>query len=536
LVSSPGVKISPSFSPDGNEVAFVWKGDSPTDQDAYHIYVQLVGAGVPLRLTHASISDRFPAWSPDGRFIALLRGGHPGAYYIIPALGGPERKLADADIAPYTGGGISWSPDGKYLAVADSGGKANPESANRIFYISAESGERTDSKIETPGPFVERPAFSPDGKDLAFISGPGFLSNDVYVAPVSGGKPRAITSLHSAIDGVSWMPDGQELVFASDHLGTTTLWRINRSGNAPEALSIAADNAGNPSVAMHGDRLVLERYAADTNVWRAPLSSADRAAPIALIVSTREDANPAFSPDGTHIAFASTRAGTFDIYTSSADGSNPVQLTSMKAGMTGSPAWSPDGKQIAFDSRANGQGDIYIISAEGGSARRLTNGPYDSYTPSWSRDGRWLYYTSSEPGSPIWKLSPDGGIPVQIAKQGGSRVVESRDARSLYYFRDGAIWKSDLRGGSETRVINASDFQDWRLCGNDLCILQRTSARSAEFVRYDPVTARKDSRALDIGPPVGAPRGIDVSPDGRWALYTRADSIVSDILLVENFR
>ncbi len=83
-------------------------------------------------------------------------------------------------------------------------------------------------------------------------------------------------------------------------------------------------------------------------------------------------------------------------------------------------------------------------------------------------------------------------------------------------------------------MIDAADFQDWRLCGNEICVIQ-TSGRSAEFVRYDPVTGRRQSKPLDIGPPVLTGSGIDVSPDGRWLVYTRADSVESDIMMVENF-
>ena len=534
FTSSPGDKGSAVFSPDGNEVAFNWVGEGSGDRNVHHIYVQLVGTGTPLQLTKASESDHDPAWSPDGRFIAFRRGRHPAAYYIIPALGGAERKLADADLAYLAGSGLAWSRDGKYLAAADGGAKA-AAGGTRIFYISVESGERRESKIELPGQYILDPTFSPDGKELAFIGGPGFLSNDVYVASVNGGKARALTSLRSQMGRADWTPDGRELVFDSDHQGTSTLWRISRAGGEPQPLGIAADNANEPAIAPHGNRLVFSLYAVDTNIWKVPLSPTDHAAPSKMIASTRQDSDPAFSPDGSRLAFTSNRAGSFEIYIAASDGSNPVQLTSMKVGTTGSPAWSADGKQIAFDSRANGQGDIYLINSEGGSARRLTKGPYDSAIPTWSRDGRWIYFSSSAPGSPIWKVSPQGGDPVPVTKTGGMAAIEGKDGHSFYYFRDGAIWRNDVSSENETRMIDAENFQDWRLCGNEICVTQKSSGQLAVFVRYDPVTGRKQSKPLDIGPPVGAGRGIDLSPDGRWLLYTRADSVESDIVLVENF-
>jgi len=535
FTSSPGFHGISAFSPDGNEVAFVWAEDSSSGLDPMqHLYVQLVGAGTPLRLTNASESDHAPAWSPDGRFIAFRRGGHPPAYYIIPALGGVERKLADGDMSSMPGGwGMDWSPDGKYLAVVDAGEKADPGGAKRIFYISVESGERRESKIELPGQSVADPRFAPDGKELAFIAGSGG-SNDVYVASVGGGKARALTSLRSGIGGVDWTPDGRELVFSSGHQGPNTLWRISRAGGDPQPLSVAADNAYFPRIAAHGHRLLFLHLAFHTNIWRAPLSPTDHGTPSRIVASTREDSSPALSPDGSRLAFASNRGGSFEIYVSAADGSNPVQLTSMKTG-SGSPAWSADGKQIAFDSRANGQGDIYLISAEGGSPHRLTKGPYDSEVPTWSRDGRWIYFTLVAPGTPIWKVSPQGGDPIPVTNTGGLRAIESEDGHSLYYFRDGAVWKNDLSSGKETRMIDAKDFQDWRLCGNQICVVQ-TSGRSAAFVRYDPASERKQSKPLDIGSAGNIwDTGLDVSPDGRWLVYTRADSVESDIMMVENF-
>ena len=94
----PGVERYPSFSPDGNHVAFTWTGPK---QDNPDIYVQQIGAGSPLRLTTDPRNDYNPVWSPDGRWIAFLRGessrkhGGKSELRLIPPLGGPERKLAE---------------------------------------------------------------------------------------------------------------------------------------------------------------------------------------------------------------------------------------------------------------------------------------------------------------------------------------------------------------------------------------------------------------------------------------------------------
>src|SRR2546422_6279297 len=119
FTSSPGQKFNPAFSRDGNEIAYIWRGENDDTSD---IYVKLIGAGAPLRLTSSPAAEYCPAWSPDGRYIAFIRDGPLGdrAYYLIPALGGAERKIGEAyGQRQIYEACLDWSRDGKYLLVAD---------------------------------------------------------------------------------------------------------------------------------------------------------------------------------------------------------------------------------------------------------------------------------------------------------------------------------------------------------------------------------------------------------------------------------
>jgi Tol biopolymer transport system component len=170
LTTYPGDVGGGAFSPDGSHVAFSWNGKN---QDNYDIYVKVLDAETPLRLTTDTAPDGFAAWSPDGRRIAFGRSKRawtpPASIYVIPSVGGPERRIVDlVPVNHYVPlAGLSWSADGKWLVFPDLSSSEGPFC---LYAISIETGEKR--KLTSPPATVlgdGLPAFSPDGRMHAGI-------------------------------------------------------------------------------------------------------------------------------------------------------------------------------------------------------------------------------------------------------------------------------------------------------------------------------------------------------------------------------
>ena len=540
FTSFPGQKSNPVFSPDGNQIAFFWDGGEAAESG---IYVKLIDAGMPLRIASlpaASAPNGLPlAWSPDGRQIAFARRGAEGGIFMVPALGGPERKLTDVT------GDFAWSPDGKTLAIA---GSNAPQQPSGISLLSLETGEWRRLTAPEVGVYGDRsPAFSPDGKVLAFIRSPSFLVDDIYLVHVSGGNPIRLTTDNLQLqEGLTWTANGKEIVYSSPRGGLPSLWRIPFFGGNPKRVIGIGEYAYSPSISRQGQKLAYVYRRVDRNIWRAPgpSSNSQGSAPVKLIASTREEVSPHYSPDGKQIAFVSDRSGSREIWVCAGEGQDAVQLTNFGGSHTGTPRWSPDGRQITFDSRPEGQSDIYLIGPEGGRPRRFTTEISDDVLPDWSRDGRWIYFGSNRGGDwQIWKAPAEGGPAVQVTRHGGYQVRESVDGKYIYYSkREAGIWMMPAEGGEESLVIDRLRYGYWDLWERGICFLSvgvsSTGVSVAPTIELLNLATRQTTTLVRLEkgrPPFGA-TNLTVSPDGQWILYWQADQVDNDIMLVENFR
>lgn len=528
----PGEESAPTFSPDGSQIAFAW---SPNETEGFDLFVKVIGSEKPLRLTTHPAGILSPAWSPDGRQIAFARQAHDGSgIYVVPALGGPERKLADAEFSYFLETIVSWSPDGKRLAFYD----AERTGHAGVFLLDVATLERR--WLGSPSRDCIQswvPAFSPDGTSLAVGCMASIGENDVFVLPASGGTGRRVAHVQGEFAGVSWSADSQSLVFASDG----DLWRVAVAGGRPEKI-LAGGDAALPAISRDGHRLAYARGIENYNIWQAPLAATTRSGgpPVKLVSSSRGQRNASFSPDGRRLAFDSNRSGHYEIWTSDADGSDASALTAFAGPITGSPKWSPDGRFIAFDSRAGGSSNIYVAPSEGGPLRRVTTGVNDCTLPEWSIDGRWLFFSGRGDGSDqIFKVPESGGQATQITRGGGSGPRASSDGTRIYYGGDGGIWSVSTEGGNERRLSGVPPFAPgfgaaWALNASGVYFMDPASSRPG--INFFNFSSAQILRVLDLpGRPLPW-SGMALSPDGRRLLYSQLDGIASDIMLVDSFR
>jgi eukaryotic-like serine/threonine-protein kinase len=541
LTTLPGLERSPSFSPDGNQIAFSWDGDNGNED----IYVKLIGAGSPLRLTTSSAPDVHPAWSPDGLSIAFVRiSDDDGGIFIISALGGPERRIGplkwEVEWDPY-GAGLSWSPDGRYLAFSD---RSAPEAPVSLFVMSLDQSVRR--KLTSP-PALSigdlAPEISRDGHSVAFIHVTSSGVSDIYRVPVAGGEPTRLTTGESWLGGVAWTPDDTALVFASGGGLGGSLWSVPAAGGKPERLPIGGDNASEPTTSRRENRLAFVQQTSAGDIWQldVPRRGQQISPPTRLIASTRHEAGPHFSPDGKRIAFHSDRSGSMEIWVCDAAGHNLLQWTSIGGRLTGTPRWAPDSRHVAFDSRAGDNSDIYVM-LEGGPPRRITSEGSDDVVPSWSTDGQSIYFASNRTGRwEVWKTGKEGGSAGQVTRHGGFAAFESSDGRTVYYAkgqRVAGLWSVPVKGGDETLVMElpeAGYWGYWALFDQGIYFVD-TSA-TPHVINFLDLGTRRITRIAALARPVVAlyAPGLTVSPDGRKILYVQEGHLNSDLVLVEKF-
>lgn len=483
-----------TISPDGNYVYYVIGQPNVPLRDLYQVSVL---GGTPKKIL-ADV-DTPVTFSPDSKRLAFVRGEPTkGEWHLIVAnADGTEEKPLAVLKSPQFYEIPAWSPDGKSIAVGFGDTSAGKEMT--VVSVNVEDGAQSNITSEK-WLVVKQVAWLADGSGLVMsavdrdsriqqlwhLSYPegtarrltndlnnyagislaaqtGDLvtirydqSSNIWITPITTDaqarathngptidttQARQITSGAAKYYGGAWTPDGK-IVYASDASGKRDLWIMDQDGGNQKQLTADAGDNVQPVVSPDGRYIVFvsDRKDARHNLWRIDIDGSNPK----QLTNGNFDRNPAFSPDGRWITYASMGVSHPNLWRVSIDGGEAVKLTDK---FSVAPMVSPDGKLIAcyyWDQKPDTQLGIALIPFEGGQPVKMLSLP--SPIVRWTPDGRSLTYVDSRSGvSNIWSQSIEDGKPVQLTDFKSDQIFAfewSRDGRHLAVAR--GIGTSDV--------------------------------------------------------------------------------------------
>jgi len=484
------------------QIAFVYGGD---------IWVMPKTGGTAMQVTHSPGEESWPRFSPDGSHIAYTAGYHGNDdVYVLPSAGGLPTRVTHQSHADRM---VEWHPDGRRLLFA-SRRESGRQSYSQFYLVSRNGGLPEKLRV----PYGELASYSPDGTRLAYITKitenypfkryRGGLASDIILYDLRNDSARNITA-NPANDGKpAWV--GDRIYFLSDQGPELRLniWkydtRLNTSAQVTrfEDFDISLMAAGPTDLVFAaGGSLFLmdaatERYAPVTVTVVSDRSvelprSADVSDRIANMTAAPEgkrvvfeargelfnvpaaegyvlnltrssgafDRDPAWSPDGKHIAYWSDRSGEYEIHIQSSDGRDPPrQLTNRRKGFGYRLYWSPDNGKLAFIDEANAIQVVDVasgvVTVAGDNDWNLSHPGRLGYPIAWSPDSRWIAFTQgmANANDAIFVFDVANGRAHQATSgfYQDANPVFSTDGKYLFYLtnRDLSATYSDMGDGT----------------------------------------------------------------------------------------
>lgn len=378
LTSSTGLDTTPSFSPDGSQIAY-----ASDKSGRFEIYVRPVEtAGREIAVTADGAQNVQPAWSPDGSRIAYYSLA-TGSLRVTPATGGQPRELAASGSEP------RWSPDGRWVAY-----RRGP-----VYSL------------------TQVDVFPPAGSTL-------------WIVAADGGEPRPLTrpgEPPGAHGAHTWAADGRKIYFTAGGR-QRSLWSVTPEGELAELPAAQRPYSG---LAAHPDGSLIATTtlgeSSPPGLWRLDLSHRPVRTEPLHITDMAVPLHPAVSRDGRQIAYAldtlSSNLWTFPVDPKSGRRIGELRpLTRESSDRTTFPQFSPDGSQVAYNMRRRGRlADVYLVSATGGEPRQITSGDPGEVMAQWLPDGKELVFSRTDRRSKrLVRLSLADGRETVLAEAPGA--------------------------------------------------------------------------------------------------------------------
>ena len=473
-------------------------------------------AGIdPIKLTRFAAEpeqESFPAFSPDGRSVAYIRGTIGNFELVVKPLDAPPSVSPVALATGQFQGSPVWTPDSTRVCysslrdlwcVSAAGGKpqrlladvasaAFSRDGNSLLFIRIENGKPSLLVSSPPGsePKVVEGVTLPDGAaDLREISPDGtklLLGNrnfsTAWVAPYPTGQPKKLEAPPSWTPlPAGWLPDSRHAVVieASDNLR----FRLVLTDTESSVRRLVAPDTGaiiSAAVSPDGKRIMYSTGQPDWDIGEYSMDG-KRLRPIA--VSPEMDISPSWSPSGDRFLYGVVSSRSGSIWTRSADGSGASILANASAGLY---KYSPDGRRIAGATRDIRGIGIETMPAAGGRTIRIVSAT-DINNLCWSPDGEWLWYASA---GKLAKVPSQGGQSVSVHDSVEGLIDCSPDGRLIAYTKKDGIHLISPEG-QQDRLLTSEGFYS---LASGLYGLRGQFSKSGDVLYL----LRDDARSIDV--------------------------------------
>jgi len=527
LTSYPGFEFFPAISPDGSRVAFAMSGPQGSQTN---LWIKEIDTDSTFTLPTQTGFPFLFAWSPDCGNIAYVNNETPKSIRLVSLEDGTDRELFLGDFPLW---GLDWSSDGKKIVISMRG--AN-KGALRLHLIHLDDNSiqcLTSAPIGVGSDIF--PAFSPDGRQLAFCRRHRNLYNRIHILSLINGDVEVLKPEFGKVTGLDWASDGKRLLIASfpEEIGLLQFFDF-ATGLLQEMNTQTSDIEGISS-AQAVDRIVVTEIQEDIDILAVDLRNReDLRFEESDFNSTKNDRNPAFSPDGTKTAFVSLRSGFSEIMVKDSADLAPRRLAQLKNWDVSNFFWSPDGKFIAANAISPDCTRVVVLDLDGNSSIISSEGCRDIAT-SWSADGTGIFIQSDRSGEEMtWLIRRDGSDPEIVMPHPGVVLGERASSGNLVFLqrRRTGIWQRDLTDGSEHELIGAEISQGWflRHLKGERVFFAKNLEKSTILGYFDLETSlRVDFVEL----PIPGIAGFSLSPNDYLLLIARNNRLGSDLVLLD---
>ena len=513
------------------------------DGEDARIFVRQTGQGDPIEIAlyaHASVGPK--TFSPDGEFIYYLAREGDANYssiYRVPTRGGVPTKVVENALSY-----VSLSPDGKSLAYVTS------DPVYSLVVVESDgTGEKILTTAEPSALFAPNPAWSPDGKSIVFGNesmSPSGGKCTISSFDLEAMKLRAVSSdLWDSCSRIEWRRDGKGIVFIGTKAGDANTTRrdqvyyMNVANGTWRRLTTDPSRKQPDSLGVteHGDVLAVP-FTRTSQLWvtdaRGSFKTASR------LTSGSADGRAGVVPlrDG-RVAFIARSGENTGISVVDADGGNRRELLAGLPVLEGLTA-TPDGKYLFFSQEKENGKQLFRVDSDGANLKQITHGEGYRTDSSASPDGKWLVFdstTTQAGGDRIWRVSTEGGEPIQISDQLCKAPRYSPSGKSIV-----CVWSEEIF------VISAMDgrvARSFRGVHTPLLSIGAKWARDEKGLVY--VSSQRGTTNLWLQPLDGKPPSqltdfVDgdiynfaYSHDGS-KLYLARGYQVRDAILIKNFQ